>query len=84
MQCGGGIAYITTMAAIPAELQSALESLLQSLNATDNDLRAAAEAALDQEWVAQRPDVLLVGLAQQSHANVDPVVRIHDRWLTGD
>ena len=53
------------MSVLPAEVHTALASLLQGLQSPDNVQRTAAEQQLNDEWVAQRPDVLLMGLSEQ-------------------
>jgi hypothetical protein len=53
------------MSVLPPEVHSALATLLQGLQSTDNTVRSAAEEQLNTEWVQQRPDLLLMGLAEQ-------------------
>lgn len=53
------------MSVLPAEVHTALASLLQGLQSPDNVQRTAAETQLNEEWVAQRPEVLLMGLSEQ-------------------
>ncbi|CAK4022360.1 Importin subunit beta-3 [Lecanosticta acicola] len=53
------------MSVLPQEVHSALAQLLQGLQSTDNTARSAAEEQLNAEWVSQRPDLLLMGLAEQ-------------------
>lgn len=53
------------MATIPPEVHTALGQLLHGLQSTDNALRGTAEEQLNTEWVSQRPDLLLMGLAEQ-------------------
>ncbi|BFZ56430.1 importin subunit beta-3 [Savitreella phatthalungensis] len=45
-----------------------LVTLLSALTSVDNNVRTQAEKSLNEEWIAQRPDVLLVGLAEQAGA----------------
>lgn len=62
------------MSVLPAEVHTALAQLLQGLQSTDNTARTAAEEQLNAEWVSQRPDLLLTGLAEQMQgANDDGV-----------
>ena len=53
------------MSLLPPEVHTALAQLLQGLQSTDNAARAQTEERLNKEWVQQRPDVLLMGLAEQ-------------------
>jgi hypothetical protein len=59
------------MSALPAEVHTALAQLLGGLQSTDNGIRTQAEEALNTEWVSQRPDVLLMGLAEQMAGSTD-------------
>ena len=65
-----------TMSVLPADVHTALAGLLRGLQAADNVQRAAAEASLNEEWVAQRPDVLLMGLSEQIELAQDTSVRL--------
>jgi hypothetical protein len=53
------------MAVLPAEVHTALSTLLKGLQSADNVERTAAEDQLNKEWVGARPEVLLMGLAEQ-------------------
>lgn len=53
------------MSVLPQEVHSALNQLLQGLQSADNTTRSSAEEQLNSEWVSQRPDYLLMGLAEQ-------------------
>lgn len=53
------------MSILPADTQESLLQLLQALSAADNAVRAAAEEQLNTAWVTSRPEVLLMGLAEQ-------------------
>ena len=59
------------MSVLPPEVHTALAQLLQGLQATDNTARSQAEEKLNTEWVQQRPDVLLMGLAEQMQGAQD-------------
>lgn len=59
------------MSVLPDEVHQALNQLLQGLQATDNTVRSTAEEQLSTEWVTQRPDVLLMGLAEQMAGSQD-------------
>jgi hypothetical protein len=53
------------MSSLSPEAHQVLTQLLQALQSTDNTARAQAEETLNGEWVNQRPDMLLIGLAEQ-------------------
>lgn len=53
------------MSLLPPEVHTALSQLLNALTTPDNTVRAQAEEQLSSEWVNARPDVLLMGLAEQ-------------------
>lgn len=63
------------MSALHPELQNALAQLLQGLNSSDNELRSKYEDSLANEWQAQKPDALLMGLVEHAHAAQDEKVR---------
>ncbi|SMR60448.1 unnamed protein product [Zymoseptoria tritici ST99CH_1E4] len=63
------------MSTLPAEVHTALGQLLGGLQSTDNGIRTQAEEALNTEWVSQRPDVLLMGLAEQMAGSTDEGTR---------
>lgn len=65
------------MSSLSAEVHTALAQLLSGLQSTDNGIRTQAEEALNTEWVSQRPDVLLMGLAEQMAGSTDEGV---SRW----
>jgi importin-5 len=62
------------MSLLPAEAQGVLAQLLQALQSTDNNIRNQAEDQLSNEWVANRPDMLLMGLAEQIQSAQDSQV----------
>jgi importin-5 len=64
------------MSVLPAEVHTALASLLQGLQSPDNVQRSAAEQQLNEEWVAQRPNVLLMGLSEQVELAQDTSVSV--------
>lgn len=68
------------MSVLPAELHTALQQLLQGLQSVDNTVRSTSETDLNESWVAQRPDVLLMGLAEQMGGSTDDGVRIACRF----
>ena len=63
------------MSVLPDEVNTALTRLLSALTSSDNNLRSNAEEQLNSDWVAQRPDVLLMGLVEQMQDAPDPAVR---------
>ncbi|KAM3422465.1 hypothetical protein BST61_g2813 [Cercospora zeina] len=63
------------MSLLPPEVHSALAQLLQGLQSTENTARSAAEEQLNVEWVQVRPDLLLMGLAEQMQGANDESTR---------
>ncbi|KAA8622517.1 KAP95 Karyopherin importin beta [Pyrenophora tritici-repentis] len=63
------------MSVLPPEVHTALATLLQGLQSPDNVQRATAEQQLNEEWVNQRPDVLLMGLSEQIELAQDTSTR---------
>ena len=59
------------MSILPAEVHSALDHVLQALQSTDNNVRSQAEKTLNDDWLNQRPDMLLMGLAEQMQGSPD-------------
>lgn len=53
------------MTSLPDTIHTALSNVLSGLQSSDNVTRTAAEDQLNNEWFAQRPDVLLMGLSEQ-------------------
>lgn len=64
------------MSVLPPEITTALAQLLDGLSSSSNHTRTLAEEQLNNEWVAQRPDVLLIGLVLQIHDSTEPAVRL--------
>ncbi|KAI9339498.1 armadillo-type protein [Pilaira anomala] len=64
-------------APVSAEVLQQLAPVLTSLLSTDNNQRTAAEAQLNDHWVAQQPDLLLLGLAQFVASNPEVQLRSH-------
>ena len=62
------------MSVLPAEVGSALARLLHDLSSADNHLRSSAEEQLGTEWVAARPEILLMGLVEQIQHSQEPAV----------
>lgn len=63
-----------SMSILPPEVHTALASLLQGLSSPDNQIRTHAEEQLNNEWIAARPDVLLMGLVEQIQSAQEPSV----------
>lgn len=63
------------MSFLPPEITAALAQLLDGLSSADNNARSLAEEQLNNEWVTQRPDVLLMGLVEQMRNAQEPSVR---------
>ena len=70
------------MSVLPPEVHTALSQLLAALSSPDNNARSQAEEQLNSDWAANRPDVLLMGLAEQMQGAEDPTVR-RSRSLNG-
>lgn len=67
------------MSVLPAEVHSALDQVLQALQNTDNNVRSQAEKTLNDDWINQRPDMLLMGLAEQMQGSQDDGVSFLSR-----
>ncbi|OAG02553.1 importin subunit beta-3 [Paraphaeosphaeria sporulosa] len=63
------------MATLPENVHAALTNLLRGLQSSDNVERTAAEQQLNDEWLSQRPDVLLMGLSEQIDFAPDSTTR---------
>lgn len=53
------------MSLLPPEVHTQLSQLLSALSTPDNAIRSQAEEQLNNDWVQNKPDVLLMGLAEQ-------------------
>ncbi|KAK9458730.1 armadillo-type protein [Lipomyces oligophaga] len=62
------------MSNLPAEATAALQALLQNLTSSDNTIRSQAEESLN-EWIKQRFDMLMLGLAEQALMAPDQTMR---------
>jgi hypothetical protein len=62
------------MSLLPQEVHSALSQLLRALSTADNAIRSQAEEQLNNDWIQNRPDVLLMGLAEQLEGAEDTLV----------
>lgn len=63
------------MSLLPPELGVELSQLLQALQSADNAIRSQAEDHLQNNWTASRPEVLLMGLAEQIGSQATNSVR---------
>ena len=63
------------MPVLGPEIHTALVQLLAGLSSAENDVRSRAEEQLNNDWIANQPDVLLMGLVEQMHESPDPQVR---------
>lgn len=62
------------MSLLPPEVHAQLSQLLRALGTPDNAVRSQAEDQLNNEWVQNKPDVLLMGLAEQIAGAEDTLV----------
>ena len=65
------------MSAVGIDVHNALGPLLAALPSPDNAIRSQAEAELQKDWVAARPEVLLMGLVEQMAESTDQTVGFH-------
>ena len=63
------------MSMLPADVHTELTQLLQALQSSDNSIRSQAEDHLQNNWTATRPEILLMGLAEQVQNSPDAMVR---------
>ncbi|GAB0131840.1 hypothetical protein EsDP_00000297 [Epichloe bromicola] len=63
------------MSLLSAEVHAELTQLLQALQSADNATRSQAEEHLQNNWTGHRPEVLLVGLAEQIQGAGDNAAR---------
>lgn len=64
------------MSVLPAETHAELTQLLQALQSPDNSIRTQAEGHLQNTWTNTRPEILLMGLAEQISASTETTVRV--------
>lgn len=62
------------MSLVPPDVHNALTQLLRALTTPDNNVRSQAEDQLNNDWVRNRPDVLLLALAEQLQGSEDAAV----------
>ncbi|KAJ8131391.1 hypothetical protein O1611_g2236 [Lasiodiplodia mahajangana] len=60
---------------LPPEVSAELTQLLQALQSPDNSIRSQAEDHLQNSWTATRPEILLMGLAEQIAGAPDSTLR---------
>lgn len=63
------------MSVLSADIHAELAQLLQGLQSADNSIRSRAEVHLQNNWTATRPEILLMGLAEQIQGAGDEQVR---------
>ncbi|KAK9789070.1 putative TOG domain-containing protein [Seiridium cardinale] len=63
------------MSMLPPAVHAELNQLLQALQSPDNNIRSQAEDHLANNWTATRPELLLMGLAEQLAASTDASLR---------
>lgn len=66
---------MANMSLLPPDVHAELTQLLQALQSSDNSIRSQAEEHLHNTWTATRPEVLLMGLAEQVQGAGDNAVR---------
>jgi hypothetical protein len=66
----------TTSSLVPPDVVSQLNQVLMNLVSNDNNLRSSAEQQLNEQWIAQQPDLLLLSLAQLGRTHEETHVRI--------
>lgn len=60
---------------LPPDVVTALQTLVQGLSSADNATRSSAEGALNDDWVLNRPEMLLSGLVELIRDSPDPMQR---------
>ncbi|RAL64762.1 hypothetical protein DID88_001793 [Monilinia fructigena] len=63
------------MSVLPVEAHAELAQLLSALQSTDNNVRSQAEEHLNNNWVATKPELLLMGLVEHIHGSNDATTR---------
>lgn len=72
------------MSLLPQEVHTALTQLLGALSSPDNNARSQAEEQLNNDWWANRPDVLLMGLVEQMQGSEDQTVSFTVSFLVSE
>ncbi|CAG8467575.1 10518_t:CDS:10 [Funneliformis mosseae] len=65
---------------VSPEVVSQLNQVLSNLGSNDNNLRSSAEKQLNEQWIAQQPDLLLLSLAQLGRTHKETHVRIRLKY----
>lgn len=65
------------MSLLSPEIHAELSQLLQALQSPENGIRSQAEEHLQNNWTNTRPEVLLMGLAEQIQAAGDITVCVN-------
>jgi hypothetical protein len=63
------------MSVLSADLHAELTQLLQALQSADNSIRSQAEEHLQNNWTNARPEMLMMGLAEQIQGASDASIR---------
>ncbi|KAI9643529.1 importin subunit beta-3 [Ciborinia camelliae] len=63
------------MSVLPPDAHAELAQLLSALQSTDNNVRSQAEEHLANNWVATKPEMLLMGLVEHIHGSNDATTR---------
>lgn len=66
------------MSMLAPDVHAELAQLLQALQSKDNNARSQAEEHLQNNWTNTRPEVLLMGLAEQIAPGRDTSVCLHN------
>jgi hypothetical protein len=67
---------IAIMSVLSPEIHAELNQLLQALQSPDNGVRSQAEEHLQNNWTNTRPEMLLMGLAEQIQGSQDVAVSL--------
>jgi hypothetical protein len=65
----------TASSLVSSDVVSQLNQVLSSLVSNNNDLRSSAERQLNEQWITQQPELLLLSLAQLGRAHEEAHVR---------
>lgn len=65
------------MSLLSPEIHAELSQLLQALQSPENGIRSQAEEHLQNNWTNTRPEVLLMGLAEQIQGAEDTTVCVN-------
>lgn len=62
------------MSVLSPDIHAELAQLLQALQSPDNGIRSQAEEHLQNNWTNTRPEILLMGLAEQIQGSNETAV----------